>query len=47
MQRRGNVEEEMLLPRSLEIKFGEEHSSVYYNIIRELLFYNNAKKRKR
>ena len=36
MQRRGNVEEEMLLPRTLEIKFGEEYSSVYYITIRVL-----------
>ena len=47
MQRRGNVEEEMFLPRTLEIKFGEEYSSVYYSTIRVLLFYDDAKKRNR
>ena len=46
-RRRGNVGEEMLLPRTLEIKFGEEYSSIYYITIHLLLFYNNAKKRKR
>ena len=45
MQRRGNVEEEVLLPRSLEIKFWEEYSSsVYYITIRVLLLYDNAEK---
>ena len=43
-KRRGNIGEEMLLPRTLEIKFGEEYSSVYYITIRALLFYDNAKK---
>ena len=42
---RGNVEEEMIIPRTLEIKFGEEYSSsVYYVTICVLLFYDNAKK---
>ena len=45
MQRRGNVGEEMLLPRTLKIKFGKEYSSsVYYVTIRVLLFYDKAKK---
>ena len=39
--------EEMLLPHTLEIKLGEEYSSVYYITIRVLLFYGNAEKRKR
>ena len=45
MQRRGNIEEEMLLPRTLKIKFGEEYSiSIYYITIRVLLFYDNTEK---
>ena len=48
MQRRGNVGEEMLLPRTLKIKFGKEYSSsVYYVTIRVLLFYDDAKKKKK
>jgi len=44
-KRRGNIGEEMLLPRTLEIKFGEEYSSSeYYITIHVLLFYDNAKK---
>ena len=35
---------EMLLPRILKIKFGEEYNSVYYTTIRVLLFYDNVKK---
>ena len=43
-----NVEEEMLFPRTLKIKFGEEYSSsVYYITIHVLLFYDDAKKKKR
>ena len=35
----------MLLPRTLEIKFGEEYSSSeYYITIHVLLFYDNVKK---
>jgi len=34
----------MLLPRTLEIKCGEEYSNVYYITIRVLLFYDNAEK---
>ena len=48
MQRRRKetwpVEEEMLLPRELKIKFGEEYSSVYYKAILVLLWNDNAKK---
>ena len=44
-RRRGNVEEEMLVPRTLKIKFGEEYSSsTYYITILVLLFYDNAEK---
>ena len=39
------TEEEMFLPRTLEIKFGEEYSSVYYITIHVLLFYDDAKKK--
>ena len=39
------TEEEMLLPRTLEIKFGEEYSSSeHYIAIRVLLFHDDAKK---
>ena len=38
--------EEIVLPCTLKIKFGEEYSSVYYLTIHVLLFYDNAKKRK-
>ena len=34
MQRRGNVKKGMFLPQTLEIKLGEEYSSVYYLTIR-------------
>ena len=37
----------MLLPCTLKRKFGEEYSSVYYITIRVLLFYDDAKKRKK
>ena len=47
-KRRGNVEEEMLLPRTLEIKFGEEYSSSeHYITIHVLLFYDDTKKKKK
>ena len=39
------TEEEMFLPCTLEIKFGEEYSSSeYYITIHVLLSYDNAKK---
>ena len=39
------TEEEMLLPRTLEIKFGEEYSSSeHYIAIHVLLFHDDAKK---
>ena len=45
IQRRGNVGEEMLLARTLKIKFRKEYSSsVYYVTICVLLFYDNTKK---
>jgi len=37
----------MFLPRTLEIKFGEEYSSVYYITIHVLLFYDDTKKKKK
>ena len=44
-KRRGNIGEEMLLPRTLEIKFGEEYSSSeHYIAIHVLLFHDDAKK---
>ena len=39
------IEEEMLLPRTLKIKFGEEYSSsVYYITLPVLLLYDSAEK---
>ena len=35
--------EEMLLPRELKMKFGEEYSSLYYTAILVLLWNDNAK----
>ena len=41
------LKKKCFLPCTLEIKFGEEYSSVYYSTIRVLLFYDDAKKRNR
>ena len=45
MQRRGNVEEEMIIPRTLEIKFGEEYSSIVYTTLLSLYCYSMTMQR--